>query len=194
MRSFTILYFPQKYSDDSGNSNMNYLDILIAIPMVWFAWKGFTKGFIISLAGLVGLALGIYIAIRFAGFTAEKLNGFMNISEEYINLVAFIVTFVAIVALVFLFAHILESALKKVNLSLANKLAGMTFAMLKTALILSSLIYIYNRIDKTESLLKPELKSNSLLYEPIEKVAPALYPYMDIEKWKKGLGLDANSS
>lgn len=163
---------------------MNFLDIIIAIPLVWFAWKGFGKGLIIELAGLIALALGIYLSIRFASYTAIKLKETFSISENYLQLTAFIVTFIAVVAFVFIFAKMLEAAVKASSLSLMNKLAGMAFGMLKTALILSSLIYILNRFDTLHSILGSEQRKQSLLFEPVEKIAPALYPYMDLDKWK----------
>jgi membrane protein required for colicin V production len=159
---------------------MSYLDIVFAIPLVWFAWKGFTKGLIIELAGLIALALGIYISLRFAGFTAKKLDSLFGLSQDYLNLLAFVVTFVGVVALVFLFAKLIEGAIKKVNLSLLNKLAGMVFAMMKAALILSSLIYVLNRFDAKHQFLPDSVRQKSLLFSPVEKLAPAIYPYMDI--------------
>jgi membrane protein required for colicin V production len=160
---------------------MNYLDIIIAIPMIWFGWKGFGKGLIIELASLISLALGIYIAIRFAHYAAVKLKSAVNISDEYINLTAFILTFIAVVALVFLFAKVLEGALKMVSLSVMNKLVGMAFGMLKIALIISSFIYIINRFDKQQTFLTFEVRQKSLLFQPVEKLAPVVFPYLKID-------------
>jgi membrane protein required for colicin V production len=107
----------------------------------------------------------------------------LSVNEDYLNLIAFILTFITVVAFVFLFARLLEGAMKAVSLSLLNKLAGMAFGMLKTALILSSLIYILNRIDNRQNLLSPETRQKSLLFQPIEKIAPVVYPLMQPEKW-----------
>ncbi len=42
---------------------MNWLDIGIAVPLVWGAYVGFKKGLVIELASLAALILGIYAAI-----------------------------------------------------------------------------------------------------------------------------------
>lgn len=38
---------------------MNLLDLFMLIPVVWLCIRGFSKGFIIELASLIGLVLGI---------------------------------------------------------------------------------------------------------------------------------------
>ena len=46
---------------------MNFIDIILIIPIIWFIYKGFKKGFIIEIASLIALFLGIYVAIHFSG-------------------------------------------------------------------------------------------------------------------------------
>ncbi len=159
---------------------MNYIDIIISVPLVWFAWKGFGKGLIIELSSLAGLALGIYISVRFAHFTACHLEEHFSINPAYLNLAAFIITFLAVVIMVFVFAKMMEGVMKVVRLSFLNKLAGLAFGMLKIALIISSLMYAINIISGSKSFPGEELRGQSLLYEPIEQIAPAIFPRMKV--------------
>ena len=57
---------------------LNYFDLVIAILLLWSAYKGFTKGFLIMAASLAALVLGVWGAIRFsdltAGFLIQNLN------------------------------------------------------------------------------------------------------------------------
>ena len=41
---------------------MNYLDFIIAVPLLWGAWKGFQRGIIFEIAMLIGIILGLYLA------------------------------------------------------------------------------------------------------------------------------------
>ena len=52
---------------------MNILDIILLIPIAWFAYRGFTRGFIIELVSLIALVAGIFLAIHFSWFAAEFL-------------------------------------------------------------------------------------------------------------------------
>ena len=44
---------------------MNYLDIILAIPLLWGLYKGISKGIVKELAALIALA-GVYGAVHFA--------------------------------------------------------------------------------------------------------------------------------
>jgi membrane protein required for colicin V production len=46
----------------------NYLDLVIALPIVLLAIMGFRKGLIKELASLAALVLGIYLAVVFSDF------------------------------------------------------------------------------------------------------------------------------
>ena len=87
---------------------MNYVDLLFIIIFLWSAYKGFTKGFVIAIASLLALIIGIFGAIKFSGFTAGLLSGKFNVNFEYLDLVAFAITFILIVIAVHFFARLLD--------------------------------------------------------------------------------------
>jgi membrane protein required for colicin V production len=47
---------------------MNSIDILLIIPLVYAAWKGFKHGLIIEVFTLLALFVGIYVGIHFSDF------------------------------------------------------------------------------------------------------------------------------
>lgn len=53
---------------------MSYFDIAFVLLFAWSAYNGFKKGFIIKLAGLVALVLGIWGAIEFSDITTKLIN------------------------------------------------------------------------------------------------------------------------
>jgi membrane protein required for colicin V production len=53
---------------------MNYLDIILAIPLLWGLYKGVSKGIIKELASLVALIVGIYGAVHFADSIQGQLE------------------------------------------------------------------------------------------------------------------------
>jgi len=147
---------------------MSKVDIILIIPILWGAFMGFRKGFVLELASLVGLILGIYGALKFSGYTAEKLTQYIQVTTEWMGLLSFLVTFVAIVFAVFLAAKILDRALKLVALGLINRLLGLLFGVLKYALILSTLLYFFENLNTKFSFVEKDYKKNSILWEPIK--------------------------
>jgi membrane protein required for colicin V production len=80
---------------------MNYIDVVLAIFLLIAAFSGFRKGFIIEVASLVALILGIWGAIKFSHFMAGFLSGQFDFHANYLGVAAFVVTFLIIVIVVY---------------------------------------------------------------------------------------------
>ena len=52
---------------------MNFLDVILVLPLIFAAWWGFTKGLIIEIASVLALTLGIYGAVLLADKTAAPI-------------------------------------------------------------------------------------------------------------------------
>jgi membrane protein required for colicin V production len=144
---------------------MNYLDILILVPIAFGAFKGFRRGLIIELAGLAALALGIYAGIHFSEITSVFLGKYMNIESEHMPILSFIITFLVVVIAVYLLGKVLEKLVDIVALSFINKFAGLTFGVLKVFLILSMLIAVFMRFNKDIELISQANLDDSVLIE-----------------------------
>jgi len=155
---------------------MNYFDIVLVIPLLWAAYKGYTKGLIISITSLLALLVGIYGAIRFSGFVGQWLDGFWSLEAQYLSLIAFALTFLAIVLSIHFLSKMLEKLVKAIALAWLNVVGGIVFNLLKAAFIMSVIIYVYEQIDLEKNILKSETRESSLLYSPISMVAPLVYP------------------
>jgi len=66
-------------------------------------------------------------------------------------------------------------------LGFLNKAAGAVFGFLKGALYLSILIFVVNYFGFGQNILKEDSKEKSLLYEPVESLAPFLYSWLNLE-------------
>jgi len=154
--------------------------VVLIIPMLWFTYKGFRNGFVVELASLAALVLGIFVALHFSYYTADLLREYFNISEKYIYILSIAITFLLVAMLVFLAGKIIHKLVNIIALGFLNRLAGALFGLLKTALVLSVIIYFLNSFDTGSSLIKPETKEDSLLYNPIKSIVPLLIPKLRI--------------
>lgn len=160
---------------------INTLDLIILIPLLLWAWQGYKKGLIISVASLAALVLGLYFAFYFSDFTAGQLKKHFDISPEYMAIVSFIVTFIVVVVAVVLVGKLLHKFVNVLMLGFLNKAAGLVFGVLKGALYLSILMFLINYFDPGEHLLKKEYKQKSLLYTPVASFAPLLYSRLNLD-------------
>ncbi|MEI6346538.1 MAG: CvpA family protein [Bacteroidota bacterium] len=151
---------------------MNFLDIIILVPMIWYGFKGYRKGLIFEIAGIVALIAGTWIAINFSNKVAE----FIGLTGKYVDIISFVITFAAVIFLVFAFAKFIEKAVTLVIPEFLNNIGGLVLGALKIALIASILLYFITSMDKYELFLKKDIKAGSLLFKPVSSIAPVLFP------------------
>jgi membrane protein required for colicin V production len=149
----------------------NWIDVLITIIILWALIKGFRKGFIIELASLLALALGLFGAIKFADFTAAYLSENINLPEDYTPLIAFALTFVVIVIGVHFLARLIQGFVKMIALNIFNRIAGAIFSVCKVLLILSFILFFVESIDQSTQLIPRKTKQKSLFYYPLSAFA-----------------------
>ena len=164
---------------------MNYIDIIIAIPLLWGLYKGFTKGIILEAATLIALGLAIWGAVKFHDFVTVWMRESLNWTSKYMPVISFALIFIGVLVLVFAIAKLLEKIIKAVALGFLNKLAGGIFGILKFGLILSVIIFLLNAIEKNYSFIPPDVKNKSVLYEPVGKIAPLIIPGLKDSKLNK---------
>lgn len=160
---------------------MNYLDIIIAIILFLFGWKGLRKGLIIEVVTLLAFGVGIYGAMHFSDFTAAHLQDFMEIKPQYLNTVAFVLTFIILVVLVNLIGRLISKWVKSMNLGFFDKLGGFLFGILKGVLLCSVLLMVLNNFQLL-GVVKPKVKEESKLYPYIEQTVPYVYSGFDLVK------------
>ena len=160
---------------------MNYLDIIIAIILFLFGWRGWRKGLIIEVVTLVAFVVGIYGAMHFSDFTAEHLKEVVEINPKYLNTVAFVLTFILLVILVNILGRLVTQAVKAMNLSFFNKLGGFLFGAAKGVLLCSTFVLVLNNLQFL-GLIKEEVKKESYLYPFVEETIPYLYKGFDLVK------------
>ena len=159
---------------------MNFIDIILGLILIFSAIGGFRKGLIVELASLAALILGIWGAIEFSYITSDFITENFNIETNYLNIISFIITFVIIVILVHIIGGAVNKLIETAMLGFINKLAGIAFGILRSALILSIILLVFDKIDNDVKILSPKTKSESRLYEPIRNFAPSIFPYDDI--------------
>jgi membrane protein required for colicin V production len=157
---------------------MNVIDIILALILLYFAYKGFSTGFIISVTTLLGLICGFYAASYFSEYTANWLSTDLGFKSQNLKLISYILTFVIVVVLVFLLGKFMTSVVKTVGLGILNRLAGAALGIVKGALIASFIFMLINRIDPAESLLSRSNKSDSIMYKPVSSFAPLVIPLL----------------
>lgn len=164
---------------------MSFLDIVLGVILVVGLFKGIKNGLFVELASLISLILGIYVAIKFSFLARVMLSGFVHWNPKTIQIVAFIITFLLVVIGISIMAKVLTSVADFAQLGVINKLGGGFFRLLKTILIVSIFLNLFEKINFNNTFAKKETLDKSIFYRPIQQTAGFIYP--SIEKWYEDL-------
>ncbi|MGB8357099.1 MAG: CvpA family protein [Bacteroidales bacterium] len=158
---------------------MNWIDFVIIALLAFGLIQGFIDGVIIEIAKLAALILGIWGAIHFSGWTADKLSGWFDMQTTWTGVAAFAITFVVIVVGINLLGRLLDTIISSVSLGFLVKLLGAVFGVIKTALILSVVFVFLNTINERRHFLPSKTIETSYLYNPIADIIPSIFPMIE---------------
>ncbi|SIS39754.1 membrane protein required for colicin V production [Zobellia uliginosa] len=154
---------------------MSFLDIILGLLLLYGLWKGLKNGLFVELASIVALIAGIYGAIHFSYYAGDHLSQNMDWNEQYINIAAFVITFIVIVLAVQLAGKFLTKIANFAMLGLLNKVAGGIFGVVKVAVILGALLIFFERVNNSSGVVKDETMQESVLYGPIKEIGAFIF-------------------
>lgn len=162
---------------------MNIIDLILIIILVAAAIRGFVKGFFEEFASVAAIVLGVLCAMMFSDYLKNWLTGVVSWQPGTIKAVAFLLIFISVLIIVHLIANALEKFVRAIAMGFLSRIGGAIFGVIKTAFILSFLMYVITRIEAYDVTIIPkEPKKNSKLYVPIEKLVPNLFPFLREQK------------
>jgi len=150
---------------------MNIIDIFLIIFFIVVGIKGYTRGFIVEVFSLIAFFLGLYLAIEFTAPIAVKYFA----ESEYFNVLSIAVFLLIMIGLSILI-NLVAKALKKVIdftlLGIFDNILGTAFGMLKFALILSVILWIFKSVGLD---LFSESVNSSMIIPYIRPVGPLAF-------------------
>ena len=160
---------------------MSFIDIVFTALLGYALYNGLKNGFFVELASFGSLIIGIFVAIKFSHIVRLTLDDMIKVNPKYIEIIAFAITFLLVVVGIHLLAKFFTGLASFASLGWLNKLGGAVFSLLKTILMLSVVISLFQKININHILVKEETLNNSIFYNPIQAVSKFMYP--SLEKW-----------
>ena len=148
---------------------MSGLDIIIAIVVLIGLWRGFQAGLIKTAVGLMGWFVAQIVATRLATSIAPQLSSLVA-NPVLQTALAFLIVVIVILAIIHLLAFIFSSALKTLNLSVLDKVAGGVLGAAKNTLM----VLVVLSISAPLLVQLPQWQTSVL--------APELMPYAPMGK------------
>ncbi len=155
---------------------MNTIDIILSLILIYGLIRGFLRGLLAEFASLVGFVAGIYGAIHFSYLISDFMAKHVEWNTQYVNLIAFAVTFILIAFSISLAGTLLTKIAGFMALGIVNKILGAAFGVIKVAFITSVIIMFFKATNEDIDLVEDQTVENSVLYRPVEKIAPIFLP------------------
>lgn len=161
--------------DEQKPEVMNTLDLILILILLWGGISGYRNGFFREAASLLGLIMGIFLAIIAADIAGRVLAGMVSWNPLPVRIIVFLLTFVLIALLLRALGDALTRVFKVILLNFFNRLAGFVFGLAKVALLLSLALFLLRLLDAQWSFLPGSWIQGSLLYGRLERLAPSLF-------------------
>ena len=154
---------------------MSIFDIIIIAILIFAFIRGLFKGFVMGLAGFIGIIFSIYIAKYFSVRAILFAESLMGINSNISPVAGFIIIFLIALLLFHFIAILTDKFISLIALGWLNKLLGGILSFLKYLFIISVFINTFDFIINNPNIINEKTKQKSKLYTPIQKIVPALH-------------------
>ncbi len=153
---------------------MNYLDLIIAVVLVWAFYSGYKKGIIYMLISFLAIIVGLYAAIHFSYLIVELLSQWLHKNPDELAIMSYIITFIIVFALLHLTGKLLDKFLEAVALGFVNRIAGGALSVAIKLVVLSLILWLFDQGNQMFPLVKQETLNESKLYKPVKDLSPVI--------------------
>ena len=150
---------------------MNTLDIIILVPLVFGAYKGFRKGMLMELVSMLALLLAVICSFYFMQRGVVLLTPHLGEGNSLLPVFSFVIIFIAVLMGVFYLGKLLKKVLDVTLLGSLDDIAGAVLGLLKWGLVFSIFLWLF---DKGGIILPESLTSKSLLFPYVVTYAPVM--------------------
>lgn len=152
---------------------MKIFDVVVLILIIWFAYKGFRRGFFDELFSLLAFIGGAWSTVYLKDIVLEN---FINENQPFANVLAMVIAFVVVAIVIIFIGKILKSLFNILLPDILEKILGLVFGAMKIVFLFGFILHIINCIDTQQYIFTEKRQSNSLMYKPCKKCADTFIP------------------
>ena len=157
---------------------MIFFDIITLAVVGWMIYKGQKDGFVSQLLGLIGICIGVFLALSYG----EMVGSLLHINPQYATISGFVIILLATIILIFLASKLITKTLTLIKLGWLNTMLGIVFAISKGLLVLSLLYAAIFALNARLNVIEPAKFDNSVSFNIVRKAANPLIEYWEQTK------------
>ena len=160
---------------------MNWLDVLLLLPLFFGLVRGLMRGFISEIIAFVVVILGVIGARQWAPpFSAFLFRSFAW-PQNVCDIVAYVLLFLAVAVVLSILAKILHRFIHAIHLGWLNRLAGGIFGFAKYGILVLIAVIVMDKTNQSFHWLddSPIVKT-SVVYPKMVKACDFIYQSVPI--------------
>lgn len=136
------------------------IDIIFFILLLSAAYKGYSRGFILSAMSFFAIIIGLAAAVKLSTVVANWLRESTNISSQWLPFLSFAIAMIGVMVLLRMVANVLQKSVEFLLMGWANKIAGILFYTIIYTLIFSVVLFYAEKMG----VLKQDMIASSKCY------------------------------
>jgi membrane protein required for colicin V production len=141
---------------------LNWVDPIIAVVFLGFAIRGLMRGFLRELLSLVGLFLGLWLALLKFIPLGEWLQSRFPLTEPLPFHLAFLAIFLSVSGVAGIVGYVLHRAAKGLLMGWVDAIVGLGFGSIKGVVILTVLLFLLAHLPLAESI-RAQLQTSTVV-------------------------------
>jgi membrane protein required for colicin V production len=151
---------------------LNWVDVIIAVVLLGFGVRGFMRGFLRELLSLVGLFLGLWIALLKFVPLGEWVQHQFPLAEPLPFHLAFLAIFLSMASLASIVGYLLHRVAKGLLMGWLDAIVGLGFGSVKGVMIVTVLLFLLAQLPLANAVTT-QLRT-SIVVEYLERFNPFL--------------------
>jgi membrane protein required for colicin V production len=160
----------------------SWLDIVLALVLIFALWRGWMNGFIFELAVSCAFFTALYGAFKLAATVQEKINPVIDAGAEASYKISFFIAFVIVFIAIIFLGKLFNSLVNVTPLGIFNHILGAMLGAIRYGLLLSLLLWFMKTAEKKYRFVPESQAEKSVLIQPLQKIAPAVLPVLNAAK------------
>ncbi len=154
--------------------NLTVFDIAALAVIVVFAFIGLRKGLIAEVLKILGIIVGITLALQYTSRVAAVIHNFATLGDKVEKALAFVLILLLTIAVFIYLARIAKVLFRVALMGWLDKSGGLMLGGLKGALIISAFIPLFAFLPNSIAFVN-DTKRDSMIYKYLQGFAPKVY-------------------
>ena len=154
---------------------MRPLDFILIIPLLYAAYRGYKKGFLIEVVNILAFLVAVIGGLKFLDWGVQSLEPIIGKHNNYIPFIAFVSLFFIIIIGVSFLGKKLKNILDVTILGTVDSAIGGLVGMFKVAFALSLIMWI---MDEANVNLPIRYTQGSILYPLVLDYSPVVIDWI----------------